>query len=377
MKSVSMNLKDEISKLIQSCREGSYWDFKEYPHENNASLLHDILALANSQYNGDRYLIIGVSDTKEGSKITGLNDQQENRKTQSAIIDILRSKKFAGDIRPEIELHTIVINDKKIDVIKILNKPYKPYYLTEDFAVKGKVVRANYIYTRVLDTNTPIDKSADLYHVEKMWAERFGLNMSPVERVELLLTKPEEWFKEFWNKNYAYHLQFPEFRIEFSDLETITENFSFLYANPKTHIGEAKFKFHSTTLFELKYLAVDGMHIYIGEPNVCCVDKHKYDVCYYYYNLESLDGLFHSFLNDGFVDKSSRGHKCPFLFFSNYDHQKQFDKYLINNPEMICEIEPSAIAIEANKQMKSKGFDFHPDPILIDKIKQIYEKWNT
>ena len=371
-----MNMKNEINELILSNREGSYWDFKEYPHDNNASLLHDILSLANCKYKGNRYLIIGVSDPKDGCKITGLSEQQVNRKTQSGIIDVLRNKNFAGDIRPEVEVSTILLEEKEIDVIKILDNPNKPYYLTGDYTVKGKTVRANYIYTRVLDTNTPIDKSADLYHVEKMWAERFGLDMSTVERMKFLLTKPNEWFKDLGNKNYAYHKQFPEYRIEFSELESITENYSFLYTNPNTHLGEAIFKFHSTILFELKYLTLDGMHIYLGEPSPHCVNNGKHDISYFYFNLDSLDGLFHSFLNDGKIDTSSRGHKCPFLFFANEGSQNQFDNYLVSNQEMLNKIDGDAIAIEANKQMKSNGLNYHPNPILINKIKQMYEKWN-
>ena len=46
-------LKEEILQLINSQREGDYWDFKVEPHENNASLLHDIICLANSLHIGE------------------------------------------------------------------------------------------------------------------------------------------------------------------------------------------------------------------------------------------------------------------------------------------------------------------------------------
>ena len=44
--------------------------------------------------------------------------------------------------------------------------------------------------------------------------------------------------------------------------------------------------------------------------------------------------------------------------------------------QLINDIEATAIAIQAQKQMKKNGFDFHPDPILISKIKRIYDLWN-
>lgn len=370
-----MNLESKILSLINSKREGDFWDFKREPHENNASLLHDIICLSNSLHRGRRFLIFGVSDPNEGANVIGLTNGQKGRKNQVQFIDFLRTKPFAGDCRPEIELHTIEIDNKEIDVLIIFDNPVKPYYLTLDYKDRDKNVKANFIYSRINDTNTPIDKSADIGIIEKMWKQRFGLDQSPVERIEILLMHPNNWVKDIRNKNYAYHEQFPEFRIEFSNLSSITEGFSYLFANPKTHIGDATFKYHSTTLFELKYLIIDGMLKYIGEPNARLLDKHKYDICYYYYNLDSMDGIFHSFLNNGGIDTSSRGYKCPFLFFKSKDHQKQFDEYLINNPELVNKTKASAIAIQAQKQMETNGFDFHPNPILISKTKQIYELW--
>ena len=370
-----MNLESKIISLINTKREGDFWDFKREPHENNASLLHDIICLANSLHQGKKFLIFGVSDPNEGANIIGLTNGQNRRKTQVQFIDFLRTKSFAGDCRPEIELHSIDIDGKQIDVLVIFDNPVKPYYLTEDYKDKGENVRANFIYSRTNDTNTPIDKSADIGIIEKMWKQRFGLDLSPLERMNLLLMQPHNWVKDIGNKNYAYHEQFPEFRIEFSDLHSITESYSYLFANPNTHLGDATFKYHSTTLFELKYLTIDGMHKYIGEPSIRMVDKHKYDICYFYFNLDSLDGIFHSFLNDGNIDTSSRGHKCPFLFFTNKDQQTQFDEYLINNPELTNDTKENAIAIQAQKLMKTNDYDFHPDPILISKIKRIYELW--
>lgn len=37
-----------------------------------------------------------------------------------------------------------------------------PYYLVEDFRDREKVVKAQYIYTRVGDSNTDINKGADI-----------------------------------------------------------------------------------------------------------------------------------------------------------------------------------------------------------------------
>lgn len=44
-----MALKEEIKSLILLGAEGEYWDFKEKWHDNKASLLHDIICMANNQ----------------------------------------------------------------------------------------------------------------------------------------------------------------------------------------------------------------------------------------------------------------------------------------------------------------------------------------
>ncbi len=64
----------------------------------------------------------------------------------------LKSKKFAGGVRPKIEMRTLEIQNHEIDVLIINNTRDTPYYLIENFQDKerkDRVVRANYIYTRV------------------------------------------------------------------------------------------------------------------------------------------------------------------------------------------------------------------------------------
>lgn len=51
----------DLDSLLRQ-REAEWLDFKKEYHDNNASLLHDILCLANSYSNSDRYLVFGVAD---------------------------------------------------------------------------------------------------------------------------------------------------------------------------------------------------------------------------------------------------------------------------------------------------------------------------
>ena len=370
-----MKHESEILRLIESKREGDYWDFKQEPHDNNASLLHDILCLSNSLHRGNRFLIYGVSDPKEGTEIIGLSEGQINRKSQVQFIDFLRSKPFAGDCRPEVELHTLKINEQEIDVLEIFDSSFKPYYLTENYRDKDNNVKANSIYTRTNDTNTPIDKSADIGIIEKMWRQRFGLDLSPLERMKLLLLQPQEWFKDIGNKPYSYHLDFPEFRIEFSEVHEFWEVFSSFFTNEKSYLGTATFKYHSTTLFELEYMYCDEMRIEFAVPKTAIVRLKDYQNWFYYYNLDELDGIFMQFMTNRLTHLHSRSTAFPFVIFDNEEERETFIDYIVENEDLLHELEPDFWGEQAKDSMKKQKKGSVIDPIFIDKVTQMHQKW--
>ena len=123
-------LKIEVINLIDSKREGEYWDFKQKHHKNKDDLLHDIICMANNRADRDGYIIFGIEDAT--FEIIGVN-QDENRKSQQQIIDFLKDKKFVSGIRPTIELKTLNIRNKEIDILIIKNTTDTPYYMVESF----------------------------------------------------------------------------------------------------------------------------------------------------------------------------------------------------------------------------------------------------
>ncbi|MDR2340215.1 MAG: ATP-binding protein, partial [Deltaproteobacteria bacterium] len=179
------SLESEINELLSNQTEGEYWDFKLKWQENNADLLHDIICMANNQTDHDGYIIFGIED--QTYDVKGVPDT--DRKTQQMVIDVLKSIKFAGGIRPTVYVKKIKIDDKPIDVLIIKNTRDVPYYLTENYQ---KVSLGN-TYVRVGDTNTPKDKTADIDKVEYLWKKRFGLNLLPKERAKQLLSNLEDW----------------------------------------------------------------------------------------------------------------------------------------------------------------------------------------
>ncbi|WP_022826296.1 AlbA family DNA-binding domain-containing protein [Hymenobacter norwichensis] len=368
-------LESIIRRLIDSKREGEYWDFKVKHHENKADFLHDLICLANSLYQGNRYLIFGVDDPAKGANIIGLQPGESGRKSQANYIDFIRNQTFAGGYRPEIELINLVLDGKDIDVLVIFDNPFKPYLLTEDYLDKGRKIKAQYVYTRVGDSNTPQNQSAELFQVEKMWRQRLGLDMLPVERMKHLLGKPEEWFKDLGNKHYAYHENFPDYRIKFSEPKPFWEPYSYFFTNKKSFLGTATFKLNSTTLFELEYIYLDEMRLMVPGPNVDYVELPSRELRYYFYDASSAEGRFLLFLADGRPVLESRGTTSPFLVFKNGSDQQEFNEFLIANATLFEQAQPGWAAQHAVQAMQKEAKNTVINPLDIGKIAVVYKAW--
>ena len=85
--------------------------------EKTDDLLIDIICMANNLVDRDCYIIIGV-DEENDFKITDVSSD-ENRKNTQNIVDFLRNKPFAGNVRPEVYVRTIKLEENVIDVIVI------------------------------------------------------------------------------------------------------------------------------------------------------------------------------------------------------------------------------------------------------------------
>lgn len=202
MDKANESLTKEIVALINRKQEGGYWDFKQQWHENKAELLHDIICLANNLENRDAYIIFGVKD--ETCEIVGVNKKDANRKNTAKIIDLLRNGKFfVGDIRPMARVETITIGEKELDILIVENSHNTPFRLEKDFPntdknsqkKKLKTVLAKNVYTRVQDTNTPINMTADPDKEEKLWRKRFHIDESVYDKLLYYLSKPDDWIK--------------------------------------------------------------------------------------------------------------------------------------------------------------------------------------
>ena len=324
---------NNIEKLISLKQEGSYWDFKRewYSQDKKADLLHDIICMANNLSNRDSYIIIGVDEENDYSFSSVMDDP--NRRNTQQLVDFLRDKHFAGGVRPVVHVENISIGENEIDVIVVHNSDATPFYLTE----KYQSVMSNNIYTRVMDSNTPKNKSADLSHIELLWKKRFGLLASPLERMMIFLKNPGLWdcspscFEE-----KLYYRFSPEFTIEtvMDDSKNGYQYYLFNQTDIHPRWYDINLYYHQTMLASLEGVSLDGGRYFTPSPRtdgISLTQYHNWDVAFKYYIKNSIEYIVHEFYYHPDGDDETIAHnrfmKC-ILVFECDSEKENFKEYL-------------------------------------------------
>ncbi len=321
-------LKEEIEYLISLKHEGEYWDFKKqwYEKEKKPNLLHDIICMANNLVNKDAYIIIGI-DEKNDYQVSDVTFDSNRWSTQN-LVDFLGSKEFAGRTRPQVSVESIELDSGIIDVIIVKNSNNTPYFLIKHY----NSVHENNIYTRVKDTNTPIDKTADMNHIEYLWRKRFGLDLPILDRLSVVLSDIDAWNIDWGNKNYAYNSCAPEYKMICD--EELTEGWlpqAAFYCHPCCHYTRLKILYHDTIIYETTIWAFDHFRTYLPTAKTCRIEGIG-DFWYSYYDLSSIEGKLLTVFTNGSNSIFSRGIDYhQFLIFSNETERKEFNSFLAKN----------------------------------------------
>lgn len=326
----------EILRLIALNQEGSYWDFKKvwYSQDKKSDLLHDIICMSNNLENRDAYIIIGIDEEDDYKSINIKEDA--NRKNTQMIVDFLKDKRFSGGIRPTVYVKSMILGSNYIDIIVITNSYNTPYYLTERF----QSVTENNIYTRIMDTNTPIDKSADIHHVEYLWKKRFRLISTPLERVKYYLERPDEWLGSptDWETSKKYHKYFPEFTIEYTleDDGNAYQYYLFNQTDKTPHWREIRIFYHQTLLSSLEGVCLDGGRYLTPTPitdGISLGQFHNWDIVFKYFMKDTLRYTIHKFYYEPDGDEETTSHnsfmECV-LVFESEDEKGAFKEYVLN-----------------------------------------------
>ncbi len=285
--------KEEISsrvhRYVMIKQEGVSWDFKRqwYDKEKGKSdLLHDIICMANLPTDDDGLIIIGVDEEHDYS----LNDvtSDKNRKNSHELVKFLRDKHFDGGVRPTVYVESVIVADKTLDVIVVENSNNTPYYLSERF----QQVEAYHIYTRVGDSNTPIDKSADRNIVEALWKKRFGIDKPTLERFKIYLHDYTNWESADGEQSWYYKFA-PEFRIETEREEGADayNYYCFTQINSRPSYFIVLLKYHSTIMVDTRAVSLDSGNFFTAVP-----EAHMFGYMpYYYYDTDSIQYSLHCF----------------------------------------------------------------------------------
>ena len=274
-----------VRDLIGRGGEGVYWDFKLKHHAHKGDLVHDVLCLANAEHDGPRFLVFGVEDG--GVSVQTIEDD-DGRRTQADIAGLFRDNagKFFQSRFPTFHLRTIEIDGKQVDVLIIEDEPKKPYYLVE----KIKNVRAHHIYTRVCDTNTPVDRVAQPHEIERMWRQRFRLDASALERAKRCLAEPAAWTqREEDGFVCCHHDVLPEFTLkaasaEKDHMDSAQEWTRGEIRTDDNHAGWYELRCHQTLLRRIHYVSFDNHKKSMVAPDWEAVGRGRF----YFYRADSV-----------------------------------------------------------------------------------------
>lgn len=124
-----MTTEEIINNFIKNEREGEYLDFKAKPYKDREALIKDIMAMANSKHEGNKYIIVGIKDNINGNReIVGLKEVElvDQASYQQLII---------SNIEPDIfiKFYPFQYKDKLLGIFELFENNNPPYILKKDF----------------------------------------------------------------------------------------------------------------------------------------------------------------------------------------------------------------------------------------------------
>ena len=164
-------------------------------------------------------------------------------------------------------------------------------------------VREGNIYTRVGDTNTPLDKTADINHTEFLWRKRFGLTSSPIFRFQKLLRDRCNWVKTDSDPDISYYSFAPEFTIRLSSTDDYIKGhyfFSDYWMLHKPIFDYMSFNYYSTEIERHPIVIVDDNRFAFPFPNASIIKfpDFTHPIRYYYFSEDSIRFDMLDFLDD-------------------------------------------------------------------------------
>ena len=336
-----------IEALLKLGHEGTCWDFKsDYTYSVEDKLI-DIICMANNIDGRDAYLIYGAND--DGS-VVGIENTAYSRYTSKLLTEFLRCKPFAGDYVPHVTVNVVTIDNHELDVVTIHKSRFVPFYLREDFGNNPKLnkrLRAGSVYVRVNDVNTPRDKTARFEHVELLWRRRFGIDLTPYEKMNLMLESTGDWTETQWDiDRRSYNKYNPEYQIVADETSDGYETLRYFYDDERMLYASLKLTYLSTILYETELWYMDLGRCLIPKPETRLIlENHFY---YYYFEKSTINGiLLPHFTYGKNICNNRSGIQMPVLIFEDKDERLKFEKWVAANQDLrsklVSDIENNAV----------------------------------
>lgn len=372
------NFENEIHSLISEQIEGPYWDFKRSWHTKDVDLLHDIICMANNLVSHDGYIIIGIDEDNGFSPYSCKDD--EHKKNNNELVTFLRSKPFWGGLRPIVLVRKFYINSDEINVLIIKNSINTPFLLSKNYPKDktNKQIFAHHVYTRINDSNTPKNESADIDKVEFLWRKRFGIDMSVLEKLKIYLSKTQDWIYND-ELSYFYYKYDPLYTIkihrEKDDLNRSAFYNKLFMDNTGFEWQNYDIIYNTTVLFSWICSFNDGGRELRNMPQKEYTDYRYNDnrsISYYHFVKDE----FYYYIDEIFQYHCNK-HGRPIFFeefliyFENEEEHYQFDKFLKENSASILENNefPASITNESINLNDNENIEY----INAKKFKWIYE----
>lgn len=323
-----------IKKLLELGHEGTYWDFKSDYTDSNEDKLIDIICMANNIDGRDAYLIYGAND--DGS-VVGIENTKYPRYTSKTLTEFLRCKPFAGEYVPKATVDIVKIDNHELDVVTVHKSEFVPFYLREEFGKSpqlNKRLRAGSIYVRVNDVNTPRDKTASFEHVELLWRRRFGIDITPYEKMISKLKKPGDWTESQWDiSRRIYNKYNPEYQILADESREGYETLRYFYDDERMLYAPLKLTYLSTILYETELWYMDLGRCLIPKPDFRLISDKKF--YYYFFEKNTINGsLLPYFAYGKSVCNSRAGIQMPVLIFEDNGERLRFEEWVDANIEL-------------------------------------------
>lgn len=320
-----LSLEKKVQYFIKQRKETEFWDFKQKQPDNIRDLIKDIVCFSNTTHDRDCYLIFGVSDDFQ---IVGIDNTK--RLEMANIEDAFSKMIFANGVRPKIDLSSIIIEEKELQVLTIFNEPKTPIYLEKRY----HNMSAGCIYTRHGDRNTPDNGNATPAEIEALWKKRFNLLKTSLDFVFENLNKEDEWI-EIEGNYYNSHRPAYNIRIEKNQEEKLwPEFYHHIMINHKCSYRELTINYNEIKLDSYQLTWLDSGRLLIPVPEHGFVSEIYDNVQqsdYRYY----LEGSFRHelmlFLYDpANMDQYDAMHRLQevILFFHSEDEKRCFEHWV-------------------------------------------------